>query len=44
MIYLLKIVQFILKFLIQYLLYPFALLTGELVEILEKRKINLCII
>ena len=38
MIYLLKIAQFILKILIQYVLNPFALLTGELVEILEKTK------
>ena len=38
MIYLLKIEQFILKILIQYVLNPFALLTGELVEILEKTK------
>ena len=38
MIYLLKIVQFILKILIQYVLNPFALLTGKLVEILEKTK------
>lgn len=38
MIYLLKIAQFILKILIQYILNPFALLTGELVEILEKTK------
>ncbi len=38
MIYLLKIAQFILKILIQYVLNPFALLTGKLVEILEKTK------
>ena len=38
MIYLLKIAQFILKILIQYVLNPFTLLTGKLVEILEKTK------
>ena len=38
MIYLLKIAQFILKILIQYVLNPFALLTGKLIEILEKTK------